>query len=176
VVVVLSDVDELLGTTSSLEVSTPVQRLRSWRDEFAHIAVLLSYARHVLSVDVEVLQSIDEDPGRDLQALVNDLPRLLATASIGGGWSLSPDALTTMRSANQALEGEADALLSVHSRLALIDLHSHEEVARTVNELKAQMGVVTDHLQSVENRLREIRALLVEQYKSGAANADDWVL
>jgi hypothetical protein len=172
---ILSDVDELLSTTSPVDPSLPADRLRKLRDEFAHMAVILSYARHVLSVDVEVMRSIADDPKRDLQALVDELPRLLATSAIGGGWSLSPDSVATMKSANGAIEGEADGLLTAHSQLALADLHSHEAVARALSELETQLAQVTERLDSVERRVRELRAVLVEQYKSGAADADDWV-
>jgi len=137
--------------------------------------VLLSYARHVLSVDVGVLQSIAEGPERDLQALVDDLPRLLATTSIGGGWSLSPDATTTMGAASGALEGEVDGLLSAHSELAQTDLHSQEAVAETVSELEVQLSMVTERRELVETRLREIKAVLVERYKGGTADVDAWL-
>jgi hypothetical protein len=140
------------------------------------MAVLLSYARHVLSVDVEVMRSIAEDPARDLQGLVDDLPHLLATASIGGGWSLSPDSVSTMKSANGAIEGEADGLLSAHRQLAMSDLHSHEAVARVLSELETQLAQVTERLSAVEKRVQELQAALVQQYKSGAADADDWVV
>jgi septation ring formation regulator EzrA len=173
---ILSDVDERLSTTSQLDPSVPTDRIRTWRDELAHMAVLLSYARHVLSVDVEVMRSIAEDPERDLQSLVDDLPHLLATASIGGGWSLSPDSIATMKSANGAVEGEADGLLSAHSRLATSDLHSRQAVAEVLSELEAQLAQVTERLSAVETRVQELRAALVEQYKSGAADADDWVI
>ncbi len=172
----LLDIDQLLDVTSSLDPSTSTHRIRAWRNELAHTAVLLSYARHVLSVDIGVLQSIIEDPAHDLQALVNDLPRLLATASIGGGWSLSPDSIATMDSADRVLDGEADGLLSAHSKLALIDLHSDGVVAGTITELKAQLESVTDHLELVEKRLRELQVLMVDRYKSGAASADDWIV
>ena len=175
-VLTLSDVDELLHTTSSSDPSVPPDRIRSWRDEFAHMAVLLSYARHVLSVDVEVLRSIAEDPARDLQTLVDDLPRLLATSSIGGGWSLSPDSVATMKSADGALVGEADGLLSAHSQLASTDLRTDQAIAGVLSDLESQLAQVTERLDLVEARVRDLRAVLVGLYKSGVADADDWVV
>jgi hypothetical protein len=140
-----------------------------------HAAVLLSYARHVLSVDIGALQAIAEAPASDLQALVNDLPRVLETASIGGGWSLSPDALSTTASARQAMEGAADGLMSAHSELARIDFRSREAVRDLLRELEAQLAIVAERRELVEKRVREIQALLVEQYKRGEADPDDWV-
>ena len=86
----LMDVDELLDTAAALDSSTPAARLRGGRDDLVHVAVLLSYARHVLSVDIGALRAIAEAPATDLQDLVDDMPRVLQEASIGGGWSLPP--------------------------------------------------------------------------------------
>jgi hypothetical protein len=171
----LVDVDQLLETSSALDSSTPAARLRGGRDDLVHVAVLLSYARHVLSVDIGALQAIAEAPDPDLQDLVDDVPRVLEAASIGGGWSLSPDAPATTESARQAMEGAADGLMSAHGDLARIDLRSPEAVQDTLRELEIQVAMVTERRELVEQRVREIQALLVEQYKRGDADPDDWV-
>ena len=171
----LMDVDELLETAAALDSSTPAARLRGGRDDLVHVAVLLSYARHVLSVDIGALRAIAEAPDRDLQDLVDDLPRVLEEASIGGGWSLSPDAPATTASARQAMEGAADGLMSAHADLARIDLRSPEEVRDALRELEVQVAMVAESRELVEKRVREIQALLVEQYKRGDADPDDWV-
>lgn len=174
-VVTLLDVDELLDATSSADATVSTDQIRKWRDDLAHVAVLLSYARNVLSVDVGVLESIKDDPERDVQAVVNDLPRILATASIGGGWSLSPDSTATMGSAGRALEGEADELLSSHSEIANLDFHSNQAVEAAIDELSAQLGMVDQRRDQVEKRLRDLRGVLVEKYKNGQADFDDWL-
>jgi hypothetical protein len=171
----LLDVDELLETAAALDPSTPAARLRGGRDDLVHAAVLLSYARHVLSVDIGALRAIAEAPAPDLQDLVDDLPRVLQDASIGGGWSLSPDAPATSASARQALEGAADGLMSAHSDLARIDLGSLEEVAGALRDLEMQRAMVAESRELVEQKVREIQALLVAQYKDGIADPDDWV-
>jgi hypothetical protein len=171
----LLDVDELLENTAALDSSTPAARLRGGRDDLVHAAVLLSYARHVLSVDIGALHAIAEAPAPELQDLVDDLPRVLQEASIGGGWSLSPDALATSASARQAVEGAADGLMSAHSDLGRIDLGSPEDVAGALRELEMQRAMVTESRELVEKKVREIQALLVAQYKEGLADPDDWV-
>ncbi len=171
----LVDVDGLLETTASMGPATPTTRLRGGRDDLAHAAVLLSYARHVLSVDIGALQAIAEAPAPDLQGLVDDLPRLLAAASIGGGWSLSPDAPATTASARQAMEGAADGLMAAHSELARIDFFSPEAVRETLGELEVQLAMVAERRELVEKRLREIQAIVAQQYKQGDADADDWL-
>jgi hypothetical protein len=171
----LLDVDELLEIAAALDSSTPTARLRGGRDDLVHAAVLLSYARHVLSVDIGALHAIAEAPAPDLQDLVDDLPRVLKEASIGGGWSLSPDAPSTSASARQAVEGAADGLMSAHADLASIDFESPEDVAGALLELEMQRAMVAESRELVEKKVREIQALLVAQYKEGIADPDDWV-
>jgi hypothetical protein len=170
----LLDIDRLLDATTPADPSIPVRRIRAWRDDLAHAAVLLSYARHVLSVDLGILESARQG-GRDLQALVDELPRQLASASIGGGWSLSPDATASMDSARRAVAGEADGLMAAHSQLAGLDVGSPEEVEHVSDELRVQLEMVNERHERVEVRLREVKALLVQRYKDGAADADDWL-
>jgi hypothetical protein len=174
-VLTLLDVDELLESAAALDSSTPAARLRGGRDDLVHAAVLLSYARHVLSVDIGALRAIAEAPAPDLQDLVEDLPRVLQEASIGGGWSLSPDAPATSASARQAVEGAADGLMPAHSDLARIDLGSPGEVEGALRDLEMQRAMVAESRELVEKKVRELQALLVAQYKQGIADPDDWI-
>jgi hypothetical protein len=171
----LMDVDELLDTAAALDSATPAARLRGARDDLVHVAVLLSYARHVLSVDVGALRAIAEAPAADLQDLVDGMPRVLEEASIGGGWSLSPDAPATTASARQAVDGAADGLMSAHAELARVDFRSTDAVRETLGGLEVQLAMVAECRELVEKRVREIQALLVEQYKRGDADPDDWM-
>ena len=171
----LTDVDQLLDNTVTLDSSTPAARLRGGRDDLVHVAVLLSYARHVLSVDIGALQAIVEAPTGDLQDLVDGLPHVLEAASIGGGWSLSPDVPATTEWARQAVEGAADGLMPAHAELARLDPRSPEAVRDTLRELQVQVSIVSERRELVEKRVREVQALLAEQYKRGEADPDDWV-
>lgn len=174
-VMTLSDVDRLLEATSAADSSVPPRRIRSWRDDLANAAVLLSYARHVLSVDASILRFATEEPDRDMQEVVDELPRLLATASIGGGWSLAPDSPATMESARRAMEGVSEGLLTAHHHLARADLGSPGDVERVSEELDTDLAALTERRELVEQRLRDVHAVLVEQYASGDATIDDWL-
>jgi hypothetical protein len=110
-----------------------------------------------------------------MQDLVDDIPRVLLEASIGGGWWLSPDAPATAASARQAMEGAADGLMSAHAAMARLDFRSPEAVRDTLRDLEVQLALVADSRELVEKRVREIQALLVEQYKRGDADPEDWV-
>jgi hypothetical protein len=171
---ILTDVDRLLATSSEIHDATPVTTVRALRDDLAQAAVSLSYARHVLSVDAGVLHHLTEGDD-DLQQAVDDLPAVLAAASIGGGWSLSSDAPATMAAADLAVAGEADGLLTAHAALATTDLHSPEEVARITVTVENQLAEVTDRRELVEQRLRELQGLIVRRYQRGDAKVDDWL-
>jgi hypothetical protein len=171
----LTDVDQLLDNTVTFDSSTPAPRLRGARDDLVHVAVLLSYARHVLSVDIGALESIAGASAGDLQELVDNMPRVLEAASIGGGWSLSPDALATTASARQAIAGAADGLMPAHAEVARLDPRSPEAVRETLREIEVQVSLVSERRELVEKRVREVQALLVELYKRGDADPDDWV-
>ena len=171
----LRDVDQLLDNTAVLDASTPAPRLRGGRDDLVHVAVLLSYARHVLSVDLGALEAITEASAGDLQELVENMPRVLEAASIGGGWSLSPDALATTASARQAIAGAADGLMPAHAEVARLDPRSPEAVRETLREIEVQVSLVSERRELVEKRVREVQAFLVEQYKRGVADPDDWL-
>jgi hypothetical protein len=171
-----ADIDRTLEQSAPIDATLSVRQLRGWRDDLVHAALLLSYACHVLSVDLDVLHSIAAaDPGDELDAVIEDLPRRLAAASIGGGWSLSPDATVTMASAGQVQEGEADALMSAHSQVPMVEFHSPEAVDRAIGELEAQLTMAKDRLGLVEAKVGDIQAVLVQLYKTGDAATGDWV-
>ena len=85
------------------------------------------------------------------------------------------DAPATTASARQAMEGAADGLMSAHADLARIDLRSPDAVREMRRDLEVQLAMVAECRELVEQRVREIQALLVEQYKRGEADPDDWL-
>jgi hypothetical protein len=175
VAVAREDIDRLLDSTSAVGAEAPAERIRAWRDQLAHVAVLLAYARHVLSVDIHVLRDAVETPGASFDAVVHSLPETLTTASIGGGWSLSPDAPATMISAEQLVEGEADELLALHSRLVGADIARPGDVEPLLAELEVQLAWVTERWEAAEARLRRLQSELVTKYKTGEASVEDWL-
>ena len=88
---------------------------------------------------------------------------------------MSPDAPATAASARQALEGAADGLMPAHAKVARLDLGSPEAVRDTLRELEVQLAEVAECREVVEKRVREIQGLLVEQYKRGDADPEDWI-
>jgi hypothetical protein len=170
----LADVDRLLTHASELGGSTPAARVREVRDDLARVAVYLSYARHVLSVDLGVLRTAPDEAG-DLQSLVDGLPRVLTESSIGGGWSLSSDSPVTLAAANQALSGHADGLLTAHAVMARTDFSTSEELEQAIAAIDDQLAQVSERRDQVEQTLRDVQGLIIGQYRSGSASVDDWL-
>ena len=170
----LMDVDQLLDNTVTLDSSTPAARLRGGRDDLVHVAVLLSYARHVLSVDIGALRAIAEASTGDLQDLVDGLPRcrgsldrrgMVVVPRRAGHHRIGPPG-----DGGRGRRADAGARRTGPPRPSLARGGAgHPPRARGP-------GVpVSECRELVEKRVREVQALLVEQYKRGDADPDDWV-
>ena len=72
-----------------LERTQGAPPIRVWRDELTLALESLAYARSVLAADVAILRHCLDDPGPDLQAVVDDLPRVMAAPQWGDGRSES---------------------------------------------------------------------------------------
>lgn len=173
--VTLEDIDRLLDVTSAAGADVPVERVRTWRDELAHVAVLLAYARHVLSVDLRILRQAADAPSASFASVVDSLPETLASAALGGGWSLAPDAPATMVSAERLVEGEADGLLGSHQSVVRCDISTPADLTPLVSDLESDLDAVTRRWETAEARLRTLQAQLVTMYKSGQASVEDWL-
>jgi hypothetical protein len=164
----------LLDASSHVSATESAPQVRGWRDDLAHLAALLAYARDVLTVDLGILRSLNGGNG-DLDAVVEGLPHLLA-ATVDAEPSPAADELTTVALEDPAvMEGEAQGLLEVHRALGTVDLGSSEAVGDLIEDVETQLGQVADRRALVESRLRDLQAVLLEQYRSGAATADDWL-
>ena len=65
--------------------------------------------------------------------------------------------------------------MPAHAELARFDPRSPEAVRETLREIEVQVSMVSERRELVEKRVREVQALLVERYKRGDADPDDWV-
>ena len=55
--------------------------------------------------------------------------------------------------------------MPAHAELARLDPRSPEAVRDTLRELEVQVSMVSERREMVEKRVREVQALLAEQYK-----------
>lgn len=169
-------IDALLSRTQPVNEATPLDSLRKWRGELVHTSVAVSYAIGVLSFDVEILEQTKSatDP-HDLQLLVERLPQLLADGWVGGGWSLSPDAVASVEAADDLAKDYAADLLEVHAELAGSDLGDAEVVHDLHERASEQRSALSQRRDALEERIRAIQGVMRAHYKSGEASVDDWL-
>lgn len=172
----IDEIDAVLSRTQPVSEYTSLDRLREWRGELVHTSVYVSYAIGVLSLDEEILEQTHSatDP-HDLQLLVDQLPQLLASGWVGGGWSLSPDAATSVQAADDLAKDYAQGLLGLHAELAASDLADSDVVYSLEARVKEQRGALCQRRTELEARIRSIQSVMREHYKTGTASVDDWL-
>jgi hypothetical protein len=171
------EIDSVLGRTGPVDVSVPAATLRQWRTELVRTSVFVSYAVGVLSFDVEVLHRAEAGRPEDaLQSLVDDLPGLLAAGWVGGGWSLSPDASASIAAAAEVAADESEGLLGLHAEMVSCDFGDLAVVRDLLARVEEQRGALTERRTQLEERIRQIQEVVLQQYSSGAASVDDWLV
>lgn len=172
----IDEIDAVLSRTQPVNECTALDNLRQWRSDLVHTSVYVSYAIGVLSLDEEILgQTHSATDPHDLQSLVDRLPELLASGWVGGGWSLSPDAATSVQAADDLTKDYAEGLLGVHAELAASDLADSDVVYNLEARVKEQRGALSHRRDQLEERIRAIQTVMRDRYKSGTASVDDWL-
>ena len=175
----LEEIDSVLERTSPVNESIPARTLRQWRTELVRASVFVSYAIGVLSLDVEVLDHGVSSPGEGaLESLVDDLPDILASGWVGGGWSLSPDAsasIAAAAAAEVALD-QSVSLLGLHAETVSSDLGDPDVVRDLRIRVEQQLEALTRRRDQLESRIRRIQEVVLAQYGTGAASVDDWLV
>ena len=173
----LSAIDELLRYAEKVDVTMATQALREVRGELVRTSVFVSYAIGVLSLDLKVLNRCWEAPtGEVLQTLVDDMPELLTTGWVGGGWSLSPDASASVAAAAELANEDSIRLLELHAELATSDLGDLEVTSSLLGRMKEQRQELCDRRERLESAIRNIQKLVQRHYASGATSISDWLV
>jgi hypothetical protein len=171
--ILLTEIDRALAESSAVERANEAAQIRAWRTDLSAALESLTYAGYVLATDVGILRNSIAEASQDTQALVDNLPALLAATGFQG-WTVPPDLPLEATSCAPAL-GRAEDLMSSHQEMARTDLGSPDDVARALQELEQQLEGITQRRDAVEKRLREVRAAIVQQYKDGTLTPDDWL-
>jgi hypothetical protein len=173
----LEEIDSILQQTGPVDETVPVATLRQWRTELVRASVFVSYAVGVLSFDVEVLTHAEAGRADDaLQAIVDDLPGLLAAGWVGGGWSLSPDASASIAAAAAVEADESEGLLGLHAEMVGCDFGDLVVVGDLLARVQEQRSALTERRVQLEERIRLIQEIVLRQYASGVASVDDWLV
>ena len=172
----LDVIDNLLQETSTVDETIPPATLREWRTNLVEVSVAVSYAIGVLSVDRKYLERCRLDPGEEvLQDLVDNLSQILASSWVGGGWSLAPDASTSVWAAEQLVTNESSVLLTLHAELATSDLGDPQQLADLLLRIQDFHAQLTLRRSQLEARIRSIQSAMLRHYKSGTASTTDWL-
>ncbi|HUW88235.1 MAG TPA: hypothetical protein VMW30_07670 [Candidatus Paceibacterota bacterium] len=164
----LHQIDFLLTSTESVDEATPTAILRQWRTDLVRASVSVSYAIGVLSLDIEVLNHSLTSSSEDvLQVIVDDLPRILASGWIEGGWSISP--------VTEFAIDQAEALLGLHAEMVTSNLSDHAAVHDLLARTKQERQVFYKLRGQLNDRLSQIQDVVRKQYAAGVASIDDWL-
>jgi len=174
--ILLADIDRVLGESAVVERLRGRPPIRVWREELTLALESLAYAREILAADVAILRRCLAGNGAaEQQAVVGELPTVLASHPWGEGWS-GPRDMDDLDDMDLGVFARSDRLVAAHEQMAFADLSSSEEVSRLLAEFEAQLTELTERQQSVERRLQQIRAAIVQQYHEGGIPAvRDWL-
>lgn len=173
----LGAIDQLLRDAEKVNASMPTQILRQVRGDLVRTSVFVSYAIGVLSLDIKILKRCWSSPtGEVLQTLVDDMPELLTTGWVGGGWSLSPDASASVAAAAELANEDSIRLLELHAELATSDLGDLDVISDLLTRMKKQRSALCERRDKLEAQIRIIQVIVKAHYASGVATVEDWLI
>jgi len=172
----LDAIDDLLRRAEAIDTSLSTQLLREIREELVRTSVFVSYAIGVLTLDLKILNRCWESPSNEvLDKLVSDMPEMLTTGWVGGGWSLSPDASASVAAAAELANADPIELLALHAELASSDLGDLDVISNLLIRVEAARLALNDRKIRMELRIRVIQKIVQERYLSGETSIDDWL-
>ncbi len=173
--ILLADIDRSLGESAVLERTRGASPIRVWREELMLALESLAYARAVLAADVAILRHSLAAGGADQQAILDDLPSVMAAHTGDDEWSDSPEAHDPGRlELDLGVFVRSDRLVAGHEQMALVDFSSSEDVELLLGELEMELAELTERQDAVELRLQQIRAAIVREYQEGLAPTRGW--
>ena len=190
----LTDIDRVLEDSASLAEAD----VRIWRQELTVALGSLAYARSVLASDVGILRHCLQDESVDLNALLDELPRLVAGPQTRGQGpspqtdthtaepekiddlagrlgDLEADELANIDDGDWTVCIRSDLLMTAHQELARADLSSVDDVSRVLRDLEQQLSDLARRQDEVEGRLHQVRQAILGQYERGTVSARDWL-
>jgi hypothetical protein len=166
---VVADVDRLLLESARVAHAGPAAPVRAWRQDLTEVLAVLSYAEAVLAGDAALLRHCLSGAPADHKAVLDDLARTLS----GGDQPCDAAAAVPL---DETLFARADRLVAPHDRLARADLTEPVAVRRLLHDVEAQLDEVGARRRAVENRLADIRAAVIRQYREGTVPpAESWL-
>jgi hypothetical protein len=166
----LDELERAPNQTDLVADSAPPAVLRQRRTALGLISARLSYAMEVLALDLKVLNRRKGSEVETLQAIVDDLPEILAESWCGSTWSFSVDT-----SDFTAATAETDGLLDLHHEMVTSDL-ADPRIARSLSvRMEVRRSALLERNSQLEKEIKEIQESLLRQGVAGMASTDDWL-
>jgi hypothetical protein len=128
----------------------------------------VSFAAEVLALDLEVLERQPRSDGDHLHAIIDDLPDLMAGRG-DDAWVLPMDIPDLFTAA------DADGLLDLHREMAGSDLDDPDVARSLLVRMTVRRRALIARKIRLEEEIHRIQEVLLRQYASGRAAADDWL-
>ena len=165
---------QVLEDASGTIYSSDPQALRNARANLVTVAVFLSYAIGVLSVDLEIIHH--SATNKDLiENLQSELPSILSKGWVGGGWSLSPEASASILAARELSEDYAQDLLQLHEKTALANFNNRGDIEQLEKEILEEKLRYTTTRDECEKMIKHIQSKLLALYNNKTIDPDQWL-
>jgi hypothetical protein len=164
---VLDVLDGVLSQAHPVDDSVAPAVVRQRRAVLTATWSRISYATEALAIDLEVLNRHTQC-NEDLQAIIDDMPDLLASNWGGDAWSFSADTL-------DLTAADTDLALDLHQEMVSSDLGDPNVARSLLVRVKSQQGELIERKHRIETEIEQIREILLFQYANGIASADDWL-
>jgi hypothetical protein len=155
--------------SKSLDEAAPPALLRQRRTALTLPWACVSFAEEVLALDLAVLNRRGQSDEDHLNAIIDDLPDLLA-GRVNDPWLLpidTPDLFTST--------ADTDGLLDLHREMASSDIDD-PDVARALSvRMNGQRRELIERKNRLEREIDQIQEILLRQYATGTASIDDWL-
>jgi hypothetical protein len=164
-----NDLDRASSRARPIGCSVQPGVLRRRRAALTATWSCVSYAIDALEVDLQVLGR-RSDPVDRLQAMVDDLPEILAKGWKDGQWSRAVDI-----DGRGATVADTDPLFGLRREMVTSDL-SDPDVARSLQvRMKVQRRELRQQRHRIEREIEQTQRVLLRQYAAETASADDWL-
>jgi len=163
------------GNESAAFTGLSVGELRERRNELQRTEQTLSYLRRLVQGRLDIVvderqRRIDGAGARDLSGLVDDLPKILAEHSAGGGRGALPE--VTLPAADiDDFSADLDRIIDADRLGRLADL-SEADLDAAVEGLSGLEHRVSQHRRSLHNAIDSFQEEIVRRYKTGEASVD----
>jgi hypothetical protein len=166
----LDELERGHGRADLIADAAPPAVLRQRRRALALTSARLSYAAEVLALDLEVLTRHEGAVEDALQAIVDDLPEILAESWYSREWTFSVDTSDVT-----AATAETDELLDLHREMVRSDLADPRIARSLLVRMEIRRGALIERTGQLEEEIKDIQRSLLRQYAAGIASTDDWL-